>query len=310
MKKFIFNLILFLFFFAIICEIGIRYFHLAPDIPQREIDKHGIQKYKLNQSGYFTGSQVEWKVNDFGWLGVADTSSDTLFTIVGDSYIENIMNPIECHQGTILKNKLPNYSFFEAGRSGVSFIEAMEISHYLSNDLNSYKNLIYVSTNDFYESISELARYTDRLQYSVKNKKLLPVILKSPGLKKILYNVKLLYYLYIKYPIFVAEQNKGETKENMAQTDKFDPELLNQMLDFCKSKYNLGKDIIIFRPETDQKIIDLCIEHGFNTLHLVNNSKTSWELGEHDGHWSCYGHDQAGKQISDKIVSVVSTKKD
>ena len=32
---------------------------------------------------------------------------------IGDSYIENIMNPIECNQGSLLKNLIPNYSFFE-----------------------------------------------------------------------------------------------------------------------------------------------------------------------------------------------------
>ena len=44
---------MFLFFLIFIGEIIIRVFYLSPDIPQREIDKNGIQKFKLNQTGKY-----------------------------------------------------------------------------------------------------------------------------------------------------------------------------------------------------------------------------------------------------------------
>ncbi len=131
MKKFILKLAAFVLVFCILSEIIIRIFHLVPDIPERLIDKYGIQRYKIGQSGFYTKAKKKWKVNNFGWLGVSDHDKDTIVSIIGDSYIENIMNPIDCNQGNILKSLLPNYSFFEAGRSGVTFIEAMEISKIL-----------------------------------------------------------------------------------------------------------------------------------------------------------------------------------
>ena len=224
MKAFLKNLLVFTFFLCVIAEILIRINHLAPDIPQLYLDKYGIQRYKPGQTGYYTKAKEKWKVNRFGWLGIDDTSKDTIVSVIGDSYIENIMNPIECNQGSFLQSKFPQYSFFEAGRSGVTFIEAMEISKVLNIEVGPKYQLLYLSNNDFYESVAEIKRYNDRLQVAVDEQKLQKNKLKNPVLKKAFYNFKLLYYLYLNYPIFVDKQNKNERLDTLQQklcsTDK------------------------------------------------------------------------------------------
>ncbi|PID28633.1 MAG: hypothetical protein CSB55_03615 [Candidatus Cloacimonadota bacterium] len=92
------------------------------------MDKYGIQRYKPKQSGYYAKSSVKCNSNEYGWLGTHGVKKGFTVSVIGDSYIENIMNPIECHQGSILQKYFPDYCFFEAGRSGIIFIKAMEIS--------------------------------------------------------------------------------------------------------------------------------------------------------------------------------------
>lgn len=177
----------------------------------------------------------------------------------------------------------------------------MEISRILEIEIKPKYQLLYLSENDFYESISEITRYTDRLQVSVKNKKLLPSKLKSPGLKKILYNVKLLYYLYLKYPIFVEKQNKGEINKSISENKKIDNLILNELLKFCTENYDLNKLIFVFHPNTDERIIELINAYGIKNVLLNSEHDKPWALGGHDGHWSCYGHNQASKQVAIKL---------
>lgn len=305
MKQFLIKLALFIFFLCILSEVLIRIFRLVPDIPERYIDEYGIQRYKPGQSGFYTKAKKKWKVNNFGWLGVSDTDKDTIITIIGDSYIENLMNPIECNQGSILKSLFPNYSFFEAGRSGVTFIEAMEISKILDVEVAPKYQLLYLGESDFYESISEITRYNDRLQVSIENQKLLPNLLKSPGLKKILYNVKLLYYLYLKYPIFVAKQNKGETPISIPQKSKFSTDQFNKLFTFCSNNYNLSKLIFVLHPDTDDSIVAMANSYGVKSIVLDSSGDKMWELGNHDGHWSCYGHNQVCKQVKTALIEII-----
>src|SRR5690606_718481 len=126
--------------------------------------------------------------------------------------------------------------------------------------------LLYLSEGDFYESISEISRYNDRLQISIENQQLLTNQLKSPGMKKVLYNIKLLYYLYLKYPIFVNKQNKGETTTSSQEKNKFDINIFNKLFVFCSNNYNLNKLIFVFHPNTDKRIIALSKQYGIKTI--------------------------------------------
>ena len=300
------KIVLFIIFLCILGEVVLRAFRVVPDIPERVIDKYNIQRYKPGQSGYYANAQEKWNVNNYGWLGTSDTSNDTIISIIGDSFIENIMNPIGSNQGSLLKSLLPNYSFFEAGRAGVTFIEAMEISKVLDIEVSPKYQLLYLSGGDFYESISEISRYSDRLQVSVENQKLLISQLKSPRMKKILYNIKILYYLYLKYPIFVDIQNKGETpKALLAKKNDYDSLVFNKLFNFCSNNYNLNKLVFVFHPNTDNIIIAMANQYGIKTILLDSSGDKTWRLGKNDGHWSIYGHKQVSNQVYNGLIKII-----
>ena len=305
MRQFLLTSVFFIFILCIIGEVAIRTFRLVPDIPERFIDKYNIQRYKPGQSGFYTKAKVKWNVNKFGWLGTSNTYKDTIISIIGDSYIENIMNPIECNQGSILKTLLPNFSFFEAGRSGVTFIEAMEISKVLDIEVHPNYQLLYLNTGDFPESISEIKHFPDRLQVSIETKKLMKPKLKSPRMKFFLYNVKLLYYLYLKYPILVDNQNKGEVNQVARVSKNSNDILYNKLFAYCSTNYRLNNLVFVFHPNIDDEIVALANRYGIKTIQLDSHGDKTWRLGSHDGHWSCYGHNQVSKQVVNSLKEIV-----
>lgn len=309
MKKFIYNLFYFTIVLFFIGELLVRIMHLVPDIPSRFIDEYGIQRYKFGQTGYYTGGKIKWKVNNYGWLGVSDLEKDTIISIVGDSYIENMMNPIECNQGSLLKKEMPKFSFFEAGRSGVTFIEALEISKILNNEIKPKYQLLYISNSDFYESISEINKFNDRVQISLNEKIIIKSKIKSSLLKNLLYNVKLLYYLYIKFPVFVTKQNKNDFETTKKILDKFDYDKFDKMFEFCKKNYNFKNLVLVFHPNTDERFIALSKKYNLNTIVLYSKNDSSWELNEKDKHWSCYGHKQVSNQVADNLNHIIKLTK-
>ena len=282
-------------------EIIIRAFNLVSDIPERYVDQFGVQRYKPGQSGYFKDVKSKWTVNEYGWVGISKIENDTVISIIGDSYIENLMNPKECNQGSILKSYFPNYSFFEAGRSGVTFIEAMEISMILEKEVNSTYHLLYLNEFDFYESIEDLKPYEDRLQVNLETNSIKEGQLKSPKLKKILYSFKLMYYMYLRFPIFVEAQNKATEHEGPIDDITFDKQIFQKLFSYCSNNYNLNRIIFVFHPNTNEKIISLAKEFGIKTIVLNSDGDKDWGLGEHDGHWSCYGQNQVSKQIKEQF---------
>jgi len=167
MKKFIKSSVVFILLLILGGELIIRVNHVMSDIPQREINEFGIQKYIPNQLGYWKGGEHQWLINRLGWPGQLPKSYNNLVTIIGDSFIENFMNPNECHQSVLLKQKVDDFNFIEAGRSGVSFIEAMEISKQLDS-LNPEYHLIYVSKQDFIESVADIEPLNDITQVNLK----------------------------------------------------------------------------------------------------------------------------------------------
>lgn len=300
MIKFLKNIVVFSIITIIIGEAVVRFSHATSDIPQRMIDEQGIQKYYPNQEGYWKGGDHKWLINKLGWPGILPDNYDNLVMVIGDSYIENFMNPNECHQAIFLKEYMKNYNFMEAGRSGVSLIEAMEISKTLDS-LKPIQNLIYVNDNDFYESIHELKQLTDITQLSIEQNKIIHGQMKSPGLKNILYNWKLLYYFYNRFPFSLSlnktsKQDKGIKKEITSLTK----EKVDSLINYIKNNYHVEDKIFVFHPNSEQVIIDICKSAGINVIKLDSSNDKSWTF-DYDSHWTCYGHEKVAKQVSNSL---------
>lgn len=303
MKKFLKNIVIFFLFLLVFGEIIVRVTHSVTDLPQRKIDEYGIQKYYPNQSGYWKGGNHKWTVNKLGWPGELPMEYNNLITIIGDSYIENFMNPNECHQSKLLKKQLEKYNFIEAGRSGVSFIESLEISKQFDS-LTPVLNLIYVNNNDFYESISSIRPLTDITQLNIEKGEIVYGQMKSPGFKKILYNWKLLYYFYNRFPLnFSKTQIKTKIKkESVKNAFNFETELKG-LISYAKLNYDITDKILVFHPKSQFEIIELCKKAGFKVMLLSSEKDDkSWSF-EHDSHWTCYGHSQVAKQVTKFIKS-------
>lgn len=296
------NVITFLIVFLIVGEVTVRLKNAVSDIPQRQIDEFGIQKYYPNQQGFWRGGTHAWHVNELGWPGVLPKSFDNLITIIGDSFIENFMNPNECHQSVYLGKKLTNYNFLEAGRSGVSFIEAMEITKQLKKYM-PVTNLIYVNDADFYQSLVEVAPADDITQFSLKSDSLILGKMKSPLIKKILYNWKFAYFMYNKKDVirnFFKREPAMGFKDRMAlKLDENDDKVFN-LIDYTKHNYDLSKIVLIFQPNSNKEIINKCHSVGYNIIVLNSDDDKNWSF-ENDHHWTCYGHERAALQISEEL---------
>jgi len=298
MKKFLTQIIIFSIVSCLCGEVIIRVFKLVSDIPQRSIDTEtGLQMYKLGQKGYYKEADEPWNVNEYGWVGVANTDKEIQFSVIGDSYIENFMNPISCNQGYLLQTYYDNKGFFEAGRSGVSFIEALEISKKLDKEIQPKYHLIYLNNNDFKESIVSKGRLSDIVQVDLEKNEILKAQLKSPGLKKILYSTKLAYYFYGRFPLFVAKQNKGETKEKMKKAKtEFDYKTYDDLFAYSVKNYDKEKLVFVFHPGTNKELFSLAEKHGYKYI-VLSTGNDNWAISENDSHWSCFGHEKAALQV-------------
>lgn len=304
MKKFLKNIVLFFFLALIVGEVIVRVTHAMSDIPQRTIDAQGIQKYYPNQDGYWKGGDHKWTINKLGWPGELPKSFDNLVMVIGDSFIENFMNPNDCHQSAYLEKNVPNYNFMETGRSGVSLIEAMEISKQ-NEELNPIHTLIYVNDNDFFESIVEVKPMSDITQISLKNNKIAYGEMKSPGLKKVLYNWKLLYYFYNRFPLNAPKKEANDSKESVehnnneleSKTEVF------RLIDYITKNYTIDDKTLVFHPNSNETIIDKCKQAGFNVIELDSSNDKDWTF-DYDSHWTCYGHERAALQVSNALKKV------
>ncbi|GGC02525.1 hypothetical protein [Dyadobacter sediminis] len=297
MKIFLAKILFIVLVGCILGEIIARVWHLNSDIPQRYLDSHGIQKYVPEQTGYWKGGSHQWHINKLGWAGKFVDSNDSLVTIIGDSFIENFMNPENCHQDALLKNHFPQVKFLEAGRSGVSFIEALEIADELDS-LHVKLHLIYVNNEDFTESISNLNRHSDIMQVDLEQGKMVPAVMKMPGLKKILYSCKFAYYLYNRFgssKILVP----GRSDKNKIPTTKSDQKerYTSQLLAYVKEHYQLSNKVIIFHPSVSKALKAQVFKTGFKTIALNSDKDKEWTF-VYDHHWNCYGHSQAAAQVA------------
>ncbi|WP_400071837.1 hypothetical protein [Zobellia russellii] len=305
MKKFITKFSIYAFLIFLLAEIISRFFYLTPEIPNRKIWKNGIQKYLPHQTGYWKGGKHKWRINNDGWPGQEINLNGSKILIIGDSFIENFMNPDECRQSYFLNKMVRNYNFIEFGRSGISFIEALEVNKANMKRIpNIHLSLIYISDNDLTESISLIKRRKDITQVDLQKNKVLPSELKSPLAKKILYKLKFIYYLYSKFPLNELFSRKKSSTSPLQQESDFSKEFLS-LIEFTKKNYNLNQTVFILRPETSEEVLNIFKENEMKFVKLNYPNSKSWSF-ENDHHWTCYGHKEAAFQVS-RYLKATST---
>ncbi|MEP0213484.1 MAG: hypothetical protein ABJD66_09745 [Cellulophaga sp.] len=301
MKKFLFTIIVFLAVGLIAGEIIARIFVLTTEVPNRKIDEYGIQRYIPNQDGYYKGGEHTWQVNKNGWVGPLPKSEDNLITIIGDSFIENFMNPDECHQMSYLKEKVPSYNFTEAARSGVTLIEAFEISKQFYVKKPELQ-IIYLDESDLKQSLTDIGRVGDVTQLNLKENKIVYGVMRSPGLKKIIYNLKFPFYLYRRFSGSLAKKTPINTnEEEKLKEDRYIDEY-KALLEYIKSNYDTTNTLLVLKPHTERSVVDLLKSLDFNILLLNDEGDKNWSF-EYDHHWTCYGHERAASQVASYIKS-------
>ena len=106
-----------------------------------------------------------------------------------------------------------------------------------------------------------------------------------------------MYYFYNKFSLnfsnSIAKPEKLESKDDF----KYLKEIQN-LVDFTKLNYNIKNKILVFHPNSELDIIEICKKAGFIVIVLNSDNDESWTF-EHDSHWTCYGHSQVANQIAD-----------
>jgi len=285
MKEFFKQILFYVITLIILLEGSIRLFSLTNDVPMRKMNSRGLQIFRENQSGFSHG--FSWSVNKDGFLGHNDKNGDNQLLIIGDSFIENIMNPFSCRQSSLFSES--GYSVFEVGRSGITFIEALEFLKYFDPIVNPKNIVIFLDNSDFKESIVGIKKLNDRGQISLIEKKFFPGKIKGKNIKKILYNFKTLYYSYTKY--LRSRNNKSQPKRN---NDDFSFKRdVEELILYGSEKYQLKNTLFVFREENNFK--DVFRELNLNYIDL--NIFDEQYLIPNDSHWNCKGHQIAFDQI-------------
>ena len=123
--------------------------------------------------------------------------------------------------------------------------------------------------------------------------------MKAPGIKKILYNWKFIYYLYTRFPIDLGKGNEiHEIKEPSEITSKKENDFiaLKKLLEYIATSYKIENKVLVFRPGSSIELINLSRKLGFKILYLKTGENDNWSF-EYDSHWTCYGHEKAALQV-------------
>jgi hypothetical protein len=304
MKKYLFRIFLFLLIGVLIGEVTARVFHLTVDVPKAYRDSDQLIKYYPNQTGN-SSEGYKWRINKYGNFGYEPQSLDSLVTVIGNSYISNTMNPPECHQAVYLAGMNQDFNFYPMSRDGACFLEDLEIAKSLEK-LNPRKQLLYVNDYDFITSVMEVSNQPLTIQLSVEQNRIRYAQLKGSSLKEALYHFKFAYFLYRNHvvPIIVElEMARGRTQGSLNEISESDYPYMQSLLDYAKENYTIDNIVLVFFPDSDAKLIQMTEDAGFTVLKLETDDYDSW-LGTIGGHWSCYGHEQVARQVSNYLASI------
>jgi len=296
MKDFLKKVLLFSVLVFAVVELFIRFSHLTIDVPQREITVEGIQKYIPNQSGYWSNASHKWIINRYGWPVEAPDSMKNLITLIGDSHIENFMNPSNCQPSYFLKEMNPTYNFLQMGRSGASLLEYLEFSKYAQKEYSPIKQIIFVKENDFPESIRNISVKDDVTQIDIKTGKIFKGKMRSPRLKRIIYNVKTIYYFKDKVK-FKTLKKDSKKVDSISEPNNENLESYGYLLKLINKNYDLSNVTFALHPNTSAEIEKLFKQNSIK-YYIFSESK-SWNHSKLDSsHWSCEGHREASLQIT------------
>lgn len=299
MKNFLKKVLLFSILAFAVVELFIRVTHLTIDVPQREITADGIQKYIPNQSGYWSNASHKWIINEYGWPVDAPDDMKNLITLIGDSHIENFMNPSNCQPSYYLKEMNPMYNFLQIGRSGASLIEYLEFSKYAKREFHPLHQIIFIKENDFPESIKNISEKPDVTQLDIQNEKIIRGQMRSPGIKKLIYNIKTIYYFKDKVKLKTFKK-KNENRKPNSKLDSKNIEYYNTLLKFIIKNYDLKNITFAVHPDTRKEIIEMLRKNKIN-FYIFSGTKI-WNHSEADNsHWSCEGHREASKQLTNYL---------
>lgn len=303
MKKFLSGSLVFIIIGMLIGECTIRVFNLYIDVPTMHMNKFGLIKSDPNQEG-LTYWGHKWIVNSFGEYGYEPQNIDSIFTVIGDSYIANTINPPECHQAKFLSLHFDSIDFYPAARGGAGFLEFIVMANSLNN-LEPIQHLLYVHDGDFTESIIEIENNSSKLQWSFEKKKIRnPVFNKNEyKLKRILYQSKLAYYIYRNY---VIKKNPNNTNNRDNANKEIDYLKIQELLKYIEANFDTHNITLIFSPDSDQKLTSLVKKYNYKVFTLKTKDYKSWQL-ENDSHWSCYGHEQVSSQVA-KFIKATNWK--
>lgn len=294
MKKYLLRIFIFIALGIGIGEIAVRIFNLAVDVPLTYVDEDQLIKLYPDQAGTSV-QRCKWIINEYGNFGPAPASLDSLITIIGNSYIVNTMNPPECHPAHYLARENQDFNFFPMSRDGASFIEFMEMAKSLE-PLNPVKQMLYVHNEDFPYSIIEVLNQPNAVQYSLEKKEIRYVQPSESQLKKLLYKFKFAYFIYRNYFV-LAELDLFNNKEDIAPVAlSLDYESLGLLFEFVRENYRVDNVLLVFFPGSDQRLMEMTREAGFEIMILETDDYNSW-LTSINGHWSCYGHEEVARQV-------------
>lgn len=332
MKKFLLRLFFFGCFSVLLGEIIGHYYNL-PLKASSVMVQDNCRFYKPNQSGVYSNwlQRIPWQVNEYGYLGVFYLDARPLFSIIGDSFIENAMNPITANQGYLLKKYFPQYGFIEGGIAAMNFFEAIMTAKLFNKKYQPDYHLIYVANdNDFYESISNLKLRRDLMQVEISGPQVIikPAVVDIRGKFNklgafIFTKSKTAFFIYKKSPLIDKRQailqwlcGRGgvktifgkplpvqATSQAVEQASK--RQLVEKLLNYLRQVYPTDNIILVFNYSVSPEMIELTKHAGFQrSLRLVQDEKP-WRISARDDHWSIYGHNQVALQVKQYLETLL-----
>jgi len=280
----------------------VRFFELNIDVPEVIKDPNTkLLKYLPNQKGFSENGDL-WKINQFGYPGHTPKNFNNLISVVGDSYIAGFMNPFDCHQSRLLAERNKQFDFFPIARAGAGVLEFVEsIKAY--DSLNFVAHFVFLSEGDFLESIKEIKKLNSCVQVSLETGSLKYPALSNSTLKTIFRKFQFGYFIYRKYILSKNKENREIVFDN-----KLDYNRLNEFVKFLLVNYSLDNVVFVFKPFSDEKLIEICKSNGIEVLELVADDYSSWSF-EFDKHWSCVGHKYAAEQVTKYLQENLSENK-